>query len=121
VAEGTWAATLRVVQAPPAWMGPAFHAAEAAPEEVKVAALATLQNYSKLVEDGRRPGGRGVCGGGGALSGVPRCAGGKRGEYFRGRFKSGMQDGGMKEVTYEDVSPPSLHPSARPPPPCWQP
>ena len=52
VAEGTWAATLRVVQAPPAWMGPAFHAAEAAPEEVKVAALATLQNYSKLVEDG---------------------------------------------------------------------
>ncbi len=27
-----------------------------------------------------------------------------RSEYFRARFKSGMQDGGSKEVCYEDVS-----------------
>jgi hypothetical protein len=61
-----------------------------------------LQDYGKLVEDGdladvvfvvegeRFPAYRGVLA--------------ARSEYFRGLFKSGMQDGGTKEVRYEDVS-----------------
>ena len=60
------------------------------------------QDYGKLVEDGdladvvfvvegeRFPAYRGVLA--------------ARSEYFRGLFKSGMQDGGTKEVPYEDVS-----------------
>ena len=60
------------------------------------------QDYGKLVEDGdladvvfvvegeRFPA---YC-----------CVLAARSEYFRGLFKSGMQDGGTKEVPYEDVS-----------------
>jgi len=50
---------------------------------------------------GRRPGGRGVCGGGGALSAVPQRAGAER--VISGSLKVG-DDGGFEEVCYEDVS-----------------
>ena len=101
VSEVSRADTLRVVEAslaPPAWMGPVDAAAAAAQKDVDP----VLQNYGKLLEDGdladvefvvegeRFPAYRGVLA--------------AQSEYFRGLFKSGMQDGGTKEVCYEDVS-----------------
>ena len=45
---------MRVVEAslaPPLWMGPVEEAAEAPADEAKMAALAALQDYGKMVED----------------------------------------------------------------------
>jgi DNA-binding beta-propeller fold protein YncE len=102
--------TLRVVEAslaPPLWMGPVEKAANdsEAPSPVRVqAALAALENYGKLLENGtladvvlvvegeRFPAHRGVLA--------------AQSEYFRGLFLSGMQgarsEGGVQEI--EQVS-----------------
>jgi hypothetical protein len=92
--------TLRVVEAglaPPAWMGPAG-ATEAERKDVDP----VLQNYGKLLEDGDLADVVFVVGGQRFLAyrGVLAA----RSEYFRGLFKSGMQDGATREVCYEDVS-----------------
>jgi hypothetical protein len=104
VAERGRADTLRVVDAslaPPAWMGPVNPAAQAA-EEKALETEKLLGDYGKLVEDGDLADVVFVVEGG-------RCPAYRgllaaRSEYFRGLFKSGMQAGGTKEVTYEDVS-----------------
>ena len=104
VAERGRADTLRVVDAslaPPAWMGPVNPAAQAA-EEKALETEKLLGDYGKLVEDGDLADVVFVVEGG-------RCPAYRgllaaRSEYFRGLFKSGMQAGCTKEVTYEDVS-----------------
>ena len=95
--------TLRVVEAglaPPAWMGPV--AAAGATEAERKDVDPVLQNYGKLLEDGDLADVVFVVGGQRFLAyrGVLAA----RSEYFRGLFKSGMQDGGTREVCYEDVS-----------------
>jgi hypothetical protein len=98
--------TLRVVEAslaPPPWMGPVAAAAVAPHDEAKAAALATLEDYGRLVEDGdlsdvvfvvdveRLPAHR-----------VMLAA---RSKYFAGLFKSGMPEGSKKGGSVdEDVS-----------------
>jgi hypothetical protein len=104
VAEFGRSNTLRVVEAslaPPLWMGPVEKNSEEAPMSAKAqAALAALQDYSKMVEDpeladvvlvveGERfPAHRGVL--------AARCL------FFRGLFLSGMQggssEGGVQEI-----------------------
>jgi DNA-binding beta-propeller fold protein YncE len=108
VAEGNRKDTLRVVEAslaPPAWMGPVDAAAEAAAEahEEKVQQIEQLLgDYGKLVDDGELADGVFVVEG--ERFPLHRNVLAVRSEYFRARFKSGMQDGGSKEVCYEDVS-----------------
>jgi hypothetical protein len=108
VSEADRADTLRVVEAslaPPAWMGPVDAAAEAAAEahEEKAQQIEQLLgDYGKLVEDGELADGVFVVEG--ERFPLHRNVLAARSEYFRARFKSGMQDGGSKEVCYEDVS-----------------
>ena len=108
VEEASRAYTLRVVEAslaPPAWMGPVDAAAEAAAEahEEKAQQIEQLLgDYGKLVEDGELADGVFVVEG--ERFPMHRSVLAARSEYFRARFKSGMQDGGSKEVCYEDVS-----------------
>ena len=93
--------TLRVVEAslaPPPWMGPL----KEKNEPPQALGNPVLEDYAKLADDGdladvvfvvegqRFPAYRGVLA--------------VRSEYFRGLFKSGMQDGGTREVCYENVS-----------------
>ena len=109
-AGACWWQSLLVVEAslaPPLWMGPVEKAAtdSQAPSPVRVqAALAALENYGKLLENGsladvvlvvegeRFPAHRGVLA--------------AQSEYFRGLFLSGMQgarsEGGVQEI--EQVS-----------------
>jgi hypothetical protein len=100
--------TLRVVDAslaPPAWMGPVDAAAEAAAEahEEKAQQIEQLLgDHGKLVEDGELADGVFVLEG--ERFPLHRYVLAARSEYFRAGFKSGMQDGGSKEVCYEDVS-----------------
>ena len=61
-----------------------------------------LQDYGRLLEDGDLA--DGVIVAGGVRFPLHRNVLAARSEYFRGRFKSGMQDAGTKEVCYEDVS-----------------
>jgi hypothetical protein len=108
VAEADRADTLRVAEAllaPPAWMGPVDAAAEAAAEahEEKAQQIEQLLgDYGKLVEDGELADGVFVVEG--ERFPLHHNVLAVRSEYFRARFKSGMQDGGSKEVCYEDVS-----------------
>ena len=108
MSEADRADTLRVVEAslaPPAWMGPVDAAAEAAAEahEEKAQQIEQLLgDYGKLVEDGELADGVFVVEG--ERFPLHRKVLAVRSEYFRARFKSGMQDGGSKEVCYEDVS-----------------
>jgi hypothetical protein len=97
--------TLRVVEAslaPPPWMGPVVAAVEAAPDEEKAAALATLEDYGRLLEDGDLADVVFVVG----EERLPahRVMLAARSKYFAGLFKSGMAEGSKEEVTYEDVS-----------------
>ncbi len=59
-------------------------------------------DYGKLVEDGELADGVFVVEG--ERFPMHRNVLAARSEYFRARFKSGMQDGGSREVCYEDVS-----------------
>jgi DNA-binding beta-propeller fold protein YncE len=105
VAENDRAGTLRVVEAslaPPAWMGPAGPAAAAAPDETKITLAALQVDYGKLVDDDDLA--DGVIVAGGESFPLHRNVLAARSEYFRGRFKSGMQDADSKEVCFEDVS-----------------
>jgi hypothetical protein len=84
--------------APPPWMGPL----KEKNEPPQALGNPVLEDYAKLADDGdladvvfvvegqRFPAYRGVLA--------------VRSEYFRGLFKSGMQDGGTREVCYENVS-----------------
>jgi hypothetical protein len=104
VADYDRADTLRVVDAslaPPAWMGPVDAAAEAHEEKAQQM-VQLVGDYGKLVEDGKLADGVFVVEG--ERFPMHRSVLAARSEYFRARFKSGMQDGGSKEVCYEDVS-----------------
>ena len=105
VSENGKADTIRVVEAslaPPAWMGPVEEQVAPQHDEEKAAMAKALADYGKLVEaeeladvvlvvEGERfPAHRAVLA--------------ARSEYFRGLFKSGMQEGGRREMAYEDVS-----------------
>jgi sugar lactone lactonase YvrE len=104
VAECGRAGMLRVVDAslaPPAWMGPVDGAAEALAKKAQQM-VQLVGDYGKLVEDGELADGVFVVEG--ERFPMHRSVLAARSEYFRARFKSGMQDGGSKEVCYEDVS-----------------
>jgi hypothetical protein len=100
--------TLRVVDAslaPSALMGPVDGSAEAAAEAHEEKAQQMVQlvgDYGKLVEDGELADGVFVVEG--ERFPMHRNVLAARSEYFRARFNSGMQNGGSKEVCYEDVS-----------------
>jgi hypothetical protein len=107
VTEDDQAGTLRVVEAslaPPAWMGPVDAAAEAAAEahEEKAQQIEQLLGgYGKLLEDGELADGVFVVEG--ERFPLHSSVLAERSEYFRSRFKVGMQDEGSKEVCYEDL------------------
>ena len=101
VAEAWRADTLRVVDASLAPPGPVDAAAEAQEEKAQQM-VQLMEDYGKLVEDGELADGVFVVEG--ERFPLHRSVLAVRSEYFRARLKSGMQDGGSKEVCYEDVS-----------------
>jgi hypothetical protein len=91
--------TLRVVDAsltPPAWVAAEAHEEKA--QQIKQ----LVGDYGKLVEDGELADGVFVVEG--ERFPLHRNVLAARSEYCRARFKSGMQDGGSKEVCHEYVS-----------------